>query len=200
MVRCVLYALYGFAAPGGRCCLAPVRISWLWPAGCLSGVPHRPAWCAAPRSVRSPSVLRSVFLTPGAFAPGLTGRRRGARGGRLRTEPNVPAAGPRQGGGAGLALCCTRLGPRDGVVPGGSPQASVLGCVRCCGWRVWTRSLRLLVSGTVLPLTGDWAGAPGLFRVNPDTLSCGSEDATPGSGVCARVLVLPGRFGRAGLL
>ena len=39
VVRCVLCALPGFAAPGGRCRLAPVLVPWLWPAVCLSGVP-----------------------------------------------------------------------------------------------------------------------------------------------------------------
>ena len=60
------------------------------------------------------------FPTPGACAPGFTGRLRGARGGRPRTGLFVPPAGPRQGGGAGLAPSLTRSGPRDGVVPGGS--------------------------------------------------------------------------------
>ena len=63
VVLCVLCALSGFAAAGGRCCLAPVRVPWLWPAACLSGVYRRPAWCAAPRPVRSLSVLWSAFPT-----------------------------------------------------------------------------------------------------------------------------------------
>ena len=61
VVLCVLCALSRFAAPGGRCCLASVRVPWLWPAACLSGVPRGPAWCAAPRPVRLLSVLRSAF-------------------------------------------------------------------------------------------------------------------------------------------
>ena len=64
VVRCVLCVLSGFVAPGGRRCLAPVCVPWLWPAACLSGVPRGPAWCAAPRPVRSLSVLRSAFPTP----------------------------------------------------------------------------------------------------------------------------------------
>ena len=32
VVRCVLCARSGFAAPSGRCSLAPVRVPWLWPA------------------------------------------------------------------------------------------------------------------------------------------------------------------------
>ena len=69
VVRCVLCALSGFVAPGGRRCLAPVRVPWLWPAACLSGVPRGPAWCAAPRPVRSLSVLRSAFPTPWCLSP-----------------------------------------------------------------------------------------------------------------------------------
>ena len=69
VVPCVLCALSGFTAPGGRCCLAPVRVPWLWPAACLSGVPRGPAWCAAPRLVRSLSVLQAAFLTPWCLSP-----------------------------------------------------------------------------------------------------------------------------------
>ena len=43
VVRCVFCALSRFAAPGGGCCLAPVRVPWLWPAACLFGVPRGPA-------------------------------------------------------------------------------------------------------------------------------------------------------------
>ena len=69
VVRCVLCVLSGFVAPGGRRCLAPVRVPWLWPAACLSGVPRGPAWCAAPRPVRSLSVLRLAFPTPWCLSP-----------------------------------------------------------------------------------------------------------------------------------
>ena len=69
VVRCVLCAISGFAAPGGRCGWAPVRVPWLWPAACLSGVPRGPVWCAAPRPVRSLSVLRSAFPTPWCLSP-----------------------------------------------------------------------------------------------------------------------------------
>ena len=69
VVCCVLCALSGFAAPGGRCCLAPVRVPWFWPAACLSGVPHGPARCAAPPPVRSLSVLRLAFPTPWCLFP-----------------------------------------------------------------------------------------------------------------------------------
>ena len=126
------------------------------------------------------------FPTPGACAPGFTGRLRGARGGRPRTGLIVPAAGPRRGRGAGLSASYPFGAPRWGC-PWRVPPASVLGCVRCGGWRVWTRSLTRPVSRTVRLSTGDSAGAPGLFRVDADTSPCGSEDATPGSRACLRV-------------
>ena len=135
------------------------------------------------------------FPTPGACAPGFTGWLRGARGGRPRTGLIVPAAGPRRGRGAGLSASYPFGAPRWGC-PWRVPPASVLGCVRCGGWRVWTRSLTRPVSRTVRLSTGDSAGAPGLFRVDADTSPCGSEDATPGSRACLRVLALLGRVGR----
>ena len=79
-----------------RCCLAPVLVPWFvaccarcpglrhpvavvaWhPSVCLgcgrrrsiSGVPGAPAWCAAPRPVRSLSVLRVAFPTPWCLSP-----------------------------------------------------------------------------------------------------------------------------------
>ena len=69
VVRCVLCALSGFAAPDGRCHLALVRVPWLWPAACLSGVPRGPAWCAAPHPVRSLLVLRWAFPTTWCLSP-----------------------------------------------------------------------------------------------------------------------------------
>ena len=54
-----------------------------------------------------------------------------------RTGLLVPAAGPRQGRRAGLAPRCTRPGPRDGVVPGGSLRglswAACAAVVGVCG-------------------------------------------------------------------
>ena len=127
VVRSVLCALPRFAAPGGRCGLAPVLVPWLWPAACLSWVPRGPALVR--RASSSPVALGAPvgfpvavvpFPGPGACAPGFTGWLRGARGGRPRTGLIVPAAGPRRGRGAGLAPRRTRSGPSDGVVPGGS--------------------------------------------------------------------------------
>ena len=69
VVGCVLCALPGFAVSGGRCCLAPVTVPWLWPAARLSGVPCGAAWCAAPRPVRSLYVLYLAFLTRWCLSP-----------------------------------------------------------------------------------------------------------------------------------
>ena len=104
------------------------------------------------------------------------------RQGRWARTASYPFAAPRWG-------CAWRV-----------PTASVLGCVRCSAWRVWTRSLTRPVSHTVRHSTGDSAGATRLFRVDADTSSFGSEDATPGSRACVHVLVLLGRVGLAVLL
>ena len=138
VVRCVLCTLSGFAATGGRCCLAPVRVPWLWLAACLTGVPRGPAWCAAPRPVRLLSVLRSALLTPWCLSPprGLApsallggcaghaeaGREPGslclplapAEAGTLGLLRVVPVRGPALGlslarpSGVGLGLCALR--------------------------------------------------------------------------------------------
>ena len=97
VVGCVLCALSGFAAPCGHCGLAPVRVPWLWPAACLSGVPRCPAWCAAPRPVRSLSVLRSAFPTPWCLSPppallgGCAGHVEAGRGPGSLCPPLAPA-------------------------------------------------------------------------------------------------------------
>ena len=113
----------------------------------------------------------------------------------------LPAAspGPRRGR-RGLARSASYpLGaPRWGC-PWQIPRASVLGCVRCGGWRLWTQSLTRPVSRNVCLRTGDSAGALELFRVDADTSPCGSEDETPGSRACVRVLVRLCQVGWAGL-
>ena len=77
-VRRVLCALPGFAAPVGRCGLAPVLLPWLWPVGCLSGVPRGPALVR--RASSGPVALGAAvsfpvavvpFPNPGACAPAL---------------------------------------------------------------------------------------------------------------------------------
>ena len=205
VVRFALCALSGFVAPGGRRCLAPVCVPWLWPLACLSGVPRGPAWCAAPRPVRSLSLLRSAFptlwclsppqgLVPPDFLGGCAGHVETSR------EPGslcLPLA-PAKAGVLGSLRVVPVRGPRWGC-PWRVPPAPVLGCVRCGGLRVWTRLLTRPVSRTVRRSTGASAGAPGPFHVYADTSSCGSEDATPGCHACVRVLVRPGRVGWDGL-
>ena len=112
VVRCVLCALPGFAAPGGRCCFAPVTVPWLRPAACLCGVRHGASLVrgasSGPVALGAPvSFLDSLvpFPIPGACAPGFTGRLRGARGGWPRTGIFVPASGPCRG----WALCSLRV-------------------------------------------------------------------------------------------
>ena len=134
----MLCALSGFATPGGPRCLAPVLVPWLWPAACLSGVPRGSAWCAAPRPVRSLSVLQLAFPTPWCLSPprGLgppallggcaghaeAGRKPGslclplatAEAGTLGSLRVVPVRGPAMGlslagpSGAGLGLRALR--------------------------------------------------------------------------------------------
>ena len=205
-VRRVLCAPPGFAAPGGRCGLAPALVPWLWPAACLSGVPHYPALVrhssSGPVALGAPVGFPVAVVpspTPGAVAPGFTGWPRGARGGRPRTGLIVPAAGPCRGKGAGRAPRRTRSGPRDGVVPGGSLRLLSWAACAAVVRRVWTRSLTRPVSRTVRLSTGDSAGAPGPFGVDADTAPFGSEDATPGSRACVCVRALLGRVGQAGL-
>ena len=205
VVLCGLCALPGFAAPRGCCCLTPVRVPWLWPAACLSGVPCGPALVrrasSGPVALSAPvGFLDAVVLfpIPGPCAPGFTRRLRGACGGRPRTRLLVPAAGRCRGSGAVLAPRRTRSGPRDGVLSGGSLQprsGGACAALVCC---VWTQSLRRLVSRAARLSTGDSAGAAGLFCVDADDAPFGWEEGTPGSHVCVRVRGSLGRVGRAG--
>ena len=172
-----------------------------------------PLWRASwPRVVRrassGPVALGAPVRFPDAVVPfptpwGLRTRLYwvAARGTRRPAENRAHCAcrwpPPRQARWATSALYPFGA-PRWGC-PRRVPPASVLGCVRCGGWRVWTRSLTRPVSRTVRRSTGASAGAPGLFRVDADTSPCGSEDATPGSPACVPVLVRPDRVGRAGL-
>ena len=174
------------------------------------GVPLCRAWWPgsdAPHLVRSGRSLCSGRLS----------RRRGAvpHAGGLRPRLYWVAAWGTRRPAENRALCACRWPPlirgrwaRSASYPFGAarwgcpwrvPPASVLGCVRCGGWRLWTQSLTRPVSRTVCLSTGDSAGAPGLFRVDADTPPFGSEDATPGSRACVRVRVPLGRVGRAGL-
>ena len=117
-----LCALPGFATPCGRCCLAPVRVPWLWPAACLPGVPRGPALVR--RASCGPVALGALvgfpeavvpFPTPGPCAPGSTGLLCGTCGGRPRTGLFVRARGRCRGSGGGLAPRCTRSASPSGV-------------------------------------------------------------------------------------
>ena len=121
-IQCVLCALSGFAAPVGRCCLAPVRVRWLWPAACLSGLRCGPAWCAAPRPVRTLSVLWSAFRTPlclpppqGLSPPELHGGCAGhAEAGREPGSLYLPLA-PAEAGKLGVLRIVPVWGPAMGL-------------------------------------------------------------------------------------
>ena len=135
-------ALSGFAAPGGCCCLAPVRVPWLWPAACHSGVPPGPTWCAAHCPVRSLSVLWLAFLTPwclsppgGLSPPALLGGRAGhVEAGQEPGSLCLPLA-PAEAGALGLLRVVAVLGPAMGLSLAG-PSGIGLGllalwCLAC---------------------------------------------------------------------
>ena len=162
-----------------------------------------PRWCAAPRPVRPFSVLPSAF--PDAVVPfpstGACAPYWAAARGKCRPAENRALCAcrwplPRQRRWARSAS--HPLGALRWVGPWRVPLASVLGCVRCGGLRVWTRSLTRLVYRTARLSTGDQAGAPGLFGVDADTAPCGSEDATPGSRACVPVRAALGPAGLSG--
>ena len=165
-----------------------------------------PLWCASwPRVLRcacsGPVALGAAVGLPDAVVPfpnpeGFYSRISLPAENRAHCACGWPL--PRQGRWARSAW--NQFGaPRWGC-PWRVPLASFSGCVRCGGLRVCTRSLMRPVSRTVRHSTGDSVGAPALFRVDANTSSFGSEDATPGSRACLRVLDLLGRVGRAGLL
>ena len=204
VVSCVLCALSGFVAPGGRPCLAPVHVHRLWPAACLSGVPPGPAWCAAPRSVLSLSVLRLAFSSPWCLSPSrglalpvlLGGCAGHAEAGREEGSLCLPLA-PAKAGALGSLRVVPVRGPAMGLVLAG-PSGVGLGL----------RALRWLAC--VDPVT-DASGFPdrpsfdgGLGRCT-GAVSCGRRHRLLRVGGChARVLCVcacacsswPGRAGR----
>ena len=143
MVRCVLCALSGFVAPGGRRCLASICVPWLWPAACLSGVPRGPAWCAAPRPVRSLLVLRSAFPSPwclspppGLAPPALLGGCAGHAGaGRQPGSLCLPLA-PAEAGALGSLRVVPVRGPAMGLSLAG-PSGIGLGLGAACCLSCW---------------------------------------------------------------
>ena len=183
-------------------CLCALVVAGSWPL-------WRALWprFGAPRLVRSGrsrcsgqlSRRRGASPHPGGLRPGFYWA--AARGTRRPVENGAHCACrwplPRQGRWAHSASYPVGA-PRWGC-PWRVPPASILGCVRCGGWRVWTRSLTRPVSQTARLPTGDSVGAPGLFRLDADTAPFGSEDATPGSRACVHVRALLGRVGQAGL-
>ena len=191
MVVWLWCALSGFGAPGGRCCLAPVRVPWLWPAACRSGVPRGPAWCAAPHPVRSLSVLRSAFPTPwclspsrGLSPPDLLGGCAGhAEAGRESGSLCLPLA-PAEAGALGSLRVVPVRGPAMGLSLAG-PSGVGLG-LRALRWlaRVdpvtdasgfpyrpsFDRGTRPVHRGCFVwtptpPLAGRWMPRPGPVRV-----------------------------------
>ena len=178
-----------------RCGRRPACLACLVaPRGALLLVRSSRSRCSCRLSRR-----RGAFSQPGGLRPRLYWV--AARGTRRPAENRAHCAcrwpPPRQGLWARSALYL--FGALRWGCPWRVPPASILGRVRCGGWRVWTPSLTRPSSRTVRRSTGDSVGAPGLFCVDADTSPCGSEDATPGSPACVRVLVRPGRVGRAGL-
>ena len=150
-----------------------------------------PRWCAAPRPVRSLWVLRSAFVSPWCLPPtwGLSppAQLAGCAGyfeaGREPGSLCLPLA-PAEAMALGALRVVPVSEPRDGVVPGRSLGLQSWAACAAVVWRVWTRSLTRPVSRTVRSSTGDSAGAPGLFCVDADTSSFGSEDDTSGSRAC----------------
>ena len=206
VVRCVLCALSGFAAPGGRCGLAPVRVPWFRPAACLSGVPRGPAWCPAPRPVRSLSVLPSAFptlwcLSPprGLGPPALLGGCAGhAEAGRETGSLCLPRA-PAKAGTLGSLRVIPVQGPAMGLSLAG-PSGAGLG-LRALRWLACVDPVTDASGFPYRPsFDGGLGRCTGAVSCGRQHLPCGSEDATPGSRACVRVLVLPCRVREAGLL
>ena len=199
VVHCLLCALPGFAAPDGRCCLAPVRVPWLTPAACLSGVLGDPAWRAVPCPVWSLSVLWLAFPTPWClFSPQglapralLGGCTEHAEAGQEPGSLCLPLA-PAEAGALGSLCVLPVRGPAMGLSLAG-PSGVGLGL----------RALRWLAC--VDPVT-DASGFP--YRLSFDgglgrctrAVSCGRRHRPSQVGgpvrLCVCVLSWPGRAGR----
>ena len=204
VVHCVLCALSGFAAPGGRCCLAPVRVPWLWPAACLFGVPCGPAWCAAPRPVWSLSVLRSAFPMLWCFSPDqvlappavLGGCKEHTEAGQEPGSLCLPL-GPTEAGALGLLCVVPVGGPAMGLSLAG-PSGVGLG-LRALQWFACVDpSLTRPVSRTVRRSTGTYPVHRGCVVWTPTSPLAGRR--TPCLGpvrVCVCSSVLAGSGGPA---
>ena len=187
-LRRVLCVLPGFAAPGGRCCLSPVLVPWLWPRRASLACLLAPGWCAVPRPVRSLSALQSAFSSLCCLPLPLHGCAGHVEAGRQPGSLCLPLA-PAEAGALG-SLC---------VVPVRGPPGSVLGCVRsgCLA------CVDLVTDASGLRYRPFSDGRLGRCTVVVSCghrhLLCGSEDATPGSRACLPVHAPLGRVGRASL-
>ena len=154
-------------------------------------------WCAVTRLFLSLSVRLSAFQSPWclplpeAHVPGFAGRLQGAHGGWPGTELMMLAAGPCRGGGAGLAPRRNRSRSGCGVVPGCSLRRRSWAECAAVVLRVLTRSHTRPVLRTIRFLTGESAGAPGLFCLDAVASHLESEDATTGSGSVCLLLCSP---------
>ena len=199
----MLCVLPGFAAPGGRCGLAPVLVPWLWPVACLSGVPRGPALVhrasSGPIALGAPvgvSCCCGALPHRGVRRPRLywVGARGTWRAGKNRALCTCRWALPRQGRWARSASYLFGA-PRWGC-PWRVPPASVFGCVRCgglaCGDPVTDRS------GFPYCLSFDWGlgrctGAVSRARKHLSFQVGGSHARVPRVCACA---CFPGRVGQ----
>ena len=138
------------------------------------------------------------FPTPGAWPPALLGGCAGhAEAGQEPDSLCLPLA-PAEAGALGSLRVVPVRAPAMGLSLAG--PSSVVLRLRALRWLACVDPVTdASGSWTVRRSTGDLAGAPGLFCVDADTSLLGSEDATPGSRACVRVLALLGQVGRAGL-
>ena len=152
-----------------------------------------PRWCDPPHPARLILVCRAAFPSPWCLPLPRSLRPRiswaGERGTWWTAERGlmVPATGPRQGGGAQHAPRRTHSGLCHGIILSGSLRRQSWATCAAVACLVWTRSIMRPVFGTNLLLTGDSAGALGLFVVDATTSSLGS--ATPAFSACLRVLL-----------
>ena len=140
LVRCVLCALPGYAAPVGCWCLEPVPVPSLRPAVCLSGVSRGPALVRRPSSgpaSLSAAVCFPVVLVPspnGGFCPKLYWA---AARGTWRSAGNRDHGAchwPLPRGGRWARSASYSFGAPLWGCPRQVPPMLVLGCVRCGGF------------------------------------------------------------------
>ena len=172
------------------------------------GVPlWRASWLGAESlaSVRSLPVLQSAFLTPlcllqaRCFRPQIYWT--AARSEEFGRQPSslwLPLDSAEAGALNSLRVLPVR-GPATGFsIAGPSAVGLLLPALQ------WYACVDLVTQTPGFPyrllLDGGLGRCTGAFLCGADTSPCGSEDATPGSHACVRVLVLLGRVRRAALL